>query len=261
MKRVVVSCLALTAVAFVLPACAGAEGEGEGEGEGEVEPACTEPTDVECRDQSFQNLAMSDTMNMRAITDDGGEVHVDATAGGFGGGEGWVYGKFTDDGFKSVHVADDASFDSMGWDLGFRRFVIRLNSGVGGPSCVTAVNLGAGTAFDDVTDAPDVSELEAESYFIPDDNCRLVPDGSGLETSPGTLLQNYWQYSNQNCLQMTENVYAIQLADGRFVKLEVFGYYQSPSGDPLAAQVACNEEGAASQPSESGHIRFRWSFL
>lgn len=263
MKRVVVSFLALIAVALTLPACAGAEGEGEGEGEGE--PACTEPTDVPCRDQSFQQLRMSDDLNAREITDtdagDWHEVYVDSTTGGLNGPDGYIYGKFTDDGFEKVAILDDASYDSMDWDMSFRRYVIRLNSGTGGPSCVTGAALGG--TFEAATEPPPEDELLAEAYFIEADGCRFEADGSGLDSAPGTVLQNFWEYSPQNCLQMTGNVYAIQLADGRFVKVEILAYYQSNSGDPLAAQALCNDEGSpGAQGTYAGaHIRFRWSFL
>lgn len=253
---------------FVVPALTACpNGAGEGEGEGEGEPVCTEPTDVECRDDSFQQLAMTDDPNPRELEDtdlgDFHEVRVDATAGGFNAPapDGYIYGKFTDDGFVKVDVLDDASFDSMDWDVAFRRFVIRLNSGVGGPSCVTAANLGDNTAFAAVDSVPDGAEFNAESYW--GDGCSFQADGSGLPTAPGTVLQNYWSYSPDGCLQMTGNVYVLQLADGRFVKMNVAAYYEATGAgeDPLDAQLACDTDGAATQPNTSAIIRFRWAFL
>jgi hypothetical protein len=230
----------------------GDEGEGE-EGEGEL--ACTEPTEPECQDASFQDLAMSDNASTRTILDTvaGGvhEVEVDSTAGGFNGTDGFIYGKFTDDGFVKVDIADFDSFASMDWDIGFRRYVVRLNSGVSGPSCVAAANLGD-DAFESITALPSGAEFRVEEYM--DDTCALIPDGSGLPTSPGTAMQNYWTYPG--CVAMTHNIYAISLADGRTVKIEMQRYYL-----PEAAQDLCDEDGELANNAVGGNIRFRWAWL
>jgi hypothetical protein len=223
-------------------------------------PVCEQPTEPPCRDQTLAQIDVNPTAVGTGAIDntpdgDGFATTVDATAGGFGGDGAYVYGHFSDDGLVKVEVTDDDSFGSMDWDIGFRRYVVRLNSGDGGPSCVGAANLGAAKAYDDVTAVPDGAEMKTEDFM--NDSCELIPDGSGLPTAPGVLLQNYWDYTPENCLGMTDNVYLIQLASGRHLKLVVTQYY-----DPPEAQDACQQGsfGDFSSP-QSAHLHLRWAFL
>ncbi len=218
-------------------------------------PVCTDAQTVPCRDSAFQALSMKDAIAPGLVQDelvDGvHETHVDASAGGFQNTtDGWVYGKFTDAGFVKVEILDDDSFESLDWDLAFRRFVIRTNSGTGGPSCVGTADFGPGDFADDVATADATFRLE--NFF--DDACGLIPDGSGLATAAGTVMQGYWHYSNENCLQMTDNVYVLQLADGSLVKLQVYAYYA------VTAQEECDTTGGTT-PLQSANIRFRWEKL
>lgn len=227
----------------------------------EVEPVCTEPTEPPCRDQTLASIDVNPTqvgagVIENAARDAGGfDTHVDATAGGFGGNGAYVYGRFTDDGLEKVEVNDDDSFGSMDWDIGFRRFVIRLNGGDGGPSCVSAANAGLSTPFDDLDEVPEGADFQMDDFMT--ESCELIPDGSGLETAPGVTMQNFWDYTPENCLGMTGNTYLLELASGRHVKLVVTQYY-----DPPEAQQAC-EEGAFGDfdGEESGHLHFWWAFL
>ena len=54
---------------------------------------------------------------------------------------------------------------------------------------------------------------------------------------------------------MTGNVYVVQLADGRHVKLQVASYY-SP-----AAQTQCDTQGTLPGVTGSGNVRIRWAYL
>lgn len=217
---------------------------------------CTEPATVACRDQSLVALNMNPEEVTPGLIDntalaEGFHTKVDATAGGaFGGTGGFVYGKFTDDGLVKVALTDDASFESMDWDISFRRFVIRLNSGTGGPSCVTAARTGPTTDF--ACPEVDVAQLEfnAEQYMS-EGTCDLIPDGSGLG-SAGVVLQNYWDYPG--CVQMTGTVYFVSLANGRHVKLVVTHFYDE------AAQQDCQETDATDS-SGSGNIQLDWAFI
>ncbi len=227
----------------------------------DIEPICTEPVaDVLCRDQSLVAL----NMDAENVTDGDienealdGFTHstVDADVGGLSN-PGYVYAKFTEDGLERVEVTDDESFESMDWDIAFHRFVIRLNSGVGGPSCVTAARTGTGTDFalftrETLDSVSEELDFNAEQYMT-EDSCDMIPDGSGLPNSPGVVLQNYWTYVN--CVQMTGNVYVVELADGHHVKLLVTHFYDD------AAQTECNDTGS-NTPSGSGHIQLHWAFL
>ena len=247
--------LAVAATACDAPAAS--EGEGEGEGEGEnLGPTCTEPAVVECEDEVFVALTMDLNANAPGLIDstpvDGVfEVDVDARAGGFGGTQGWVYGAFTDDGLLKVELSDIDSLGSMDWDIAFRRFVIRVNSGYGGPSCVTAARTAADTDFDALAAVPAGLRFNSEEFMSDPEGCTVVADGSGLG-SPGVVLQNWWSYPD--CVATTGNVYVLSLKDGRRLKLVVTQFY---GGD--GAQDSCND--LSETTGESGRIKLRYAFF
>ncbi|MBW2524190.1 MAG: hypothetical protein JRI23_08440 [Deltaproteobacteria bacterium] len=180
---------------------------------------------------------------------------IDATAGGFGAPDphSYVYGRFTDEGLEKVLISDTQSLTSMDWDIGFQRFIIRINSGNSGPSCVSRAQLAGPPEYDTVTEVPTGLTYSEDEYFTP--NCTMIEDGAGLE-SPATVLGGYWTYTDNHCLQMTENVYVLQLPSGRHIKLEVTHYYLAD------AQEDCNTTGSV-DPATAGsaNIRIRWAFL
>ncbi len=226
---------------------------GPDDGEG-LEAVCTEKTEVPCQDESFENLEMFDNVTDGVVEEISGGPdfvhHVDATAGGFGNiNESYNYVRFTDDGLEKVEISDSDAFDSLDWDMAFQRFIVRLNSGVSGPSCVTAARTATGTEFDDVSSVPDGLTFNAEQYFDEEADCTLQEDGSGLG-SPGVVLQSYWEYPG--CVKMTGNVYVVQLASGRHVKLQILAYYSD--------QDACDIDGAPIAGT-SGQMKFKWSWL
>ncbi len=223
-----------------------------------ISPACTEPTEVVCRDANTeQTLDMNpNDVTAGVITDeDKGDrfhAHIDASVGGIGG-TGYVYAKFTDTGLERVDITDDESFDSMDWDIAFHRFVIRLNSGTGGPSCVTAARTAPDTDFASLDSVDDNLEFHAEA-FMSQDGCTIIPDGSGIG-APGTVLQNFWEYSTQQCLQMTGFVYVVELADGHHIKLTVTNFYDD------AAQAECQTDGTLAASHQSAQIQLDWAPL
>ena len=214
---------------------------------------------VACTDQSVQTLNLFRTVSTATITNtaSGSEWAslVDATAGAsdtsLSPTQSYVYAKFTDTGLMRVDVSDEGAFMSQDWDIAFRRFVIRLNSGISGPSCVTGARTATGTTFDAVTTVPPDLAYRTEEYFTA--TCDYVPDGSGL-MSPGTALQSFWEYPS--CVKMTKNVFVLQLADGRHVKLVVTSYY-SP-----AVQMKCDTAGGMpTPPTGAAHVGVRWAFV
>ena len=219
-------------------------------------PACTEPTAPPCVDESFLELNLFAATSPAAITNTadgaGWQTHVDATGGGFSPSQSYVYARFTDEGLVKVEVGDEAAFDSTEWDIAFRRFIVRLNSGPSGPSCVSVARTGPTTDYETLDAVPSGLEYRSEEYFTA--SCEIVPDGSGLG-SPGTAMQSFWEYPG--CVQMTGNVYVITLASGRHLKLTVTSYYE------LAVQETCDTTGAIDMgsPSGAGNIRLRWAFL
>lgn len=179
---------------------------------------------------------------------------VDATAGGFNANppHAYVYARFTDEGLTKVELTDEDALESMDWDIALRRYVIRLNGGASGPSCVTAARTPPNTDFATATPPADEQLYRLDSHYT--EGCDFVGDGSGLETSPATALSSYYSYNG--CVQMTGNVYVVRLADGRYVKLTVTGYYY-----PADRQAFCDETSQPPMPSGSGQIGLRWAFV
>lgn len=212
-----------------------------------------EPT---CVDQQLTELTMFETASDAAAptNEDLGDglwrTTIDSTGGGFNPSEAYVYLRFTETGVEKVDVSDYDSFESSEWDFSVRRFILRLNSGVAGPSCVTGARTASGTEIETLDAVPEGLSYRAESYYTED--CSYVDDGAGIG-SPGVALASFWRY--EGCVQMTGNVYVIELANGRHVKLEVETYYSA------SAQQTCNETGSAPMPSGSGNFQILWGYL
>jgi hypothetical protein len=217
-------------------------------------PVC-DPVAPPCIDEQIGALDLFAPVSDGSITEEGstaGEFTtlIDATGGGLMPSESFVYARFTPTGLVKVEVGDEGAFDSTEWDIAVRRYVLRINSGVGGPSCVTAARTAPGTTFESLTTVPDGLAYRTEEYFT--DTCELVPDGSGLG-SAATALASFWTY--EMCVEMTGNVYVVQLANGSRVKLEVLSYYEP------GPQATCNETHMVPMPSGAGNVRIRWAFL
>lgn len=230
-------------------------------------PTCTPHAPI-CQDTQIAELLLYDTPAAAGlVTEEGttaGEftTHIDATAmpGGAMGTTpttSYVYARFTDTGLEQVLLSDEDAFASTDWDISFRRFVIRLNSGVSGPGCVTGARVIGDPAFDAVTEVPAGLSLYDETYYTESSpgSCTIVGDGSGLPGSPDAVLAGYWRYSSSMCLSMSGYVYVIATGSGRHVKAQVLSYY-SP-----ANQVICDAGGTPTPPSGSANFRVRWAFL
>ena len=219
-------------------------------------PTCEEH-EVPCSDQQVSTLQLKDDPSGGKIIEvsatAGVFVHeVDATAGGFNGTKGYTYARFTEAGLEAVDISDEDALESTAWDLAFRRFVIRLNSGVSGPACVTAATLPRGTEFDAIKDVADGLDFEDETYFDADANCKYRDDGSGIG-SPDTIMSSFWNYTS--CVQMTGRIFILALGDGRSVKVQILSYYEPD------IQAQCDEDGSAPTPNGSGTVRIQWAFL
>lgn len=233
-------------------------GGGAGGGGGSMGPCA--PATVACSDEIILGMNLQTDIAPGKITNTaqpaGGFLSkIDATAGGFGAPDpdSYVHARFTDMGLEKVDISDQDSLDSMDWDIAFRRFIIRINSGSSGPSCVTAARVPGAVVFDDYNAAPDSLTYKPDVYFT--DSCELIPDGSGLG-SPATVLSSFWNYPG--CVQMTDHVYVVALRDGRKVKATVQAYYDDASQDTCdACTMSC--EGLPLK--NSANIQLRWAFL
>lgn len=210
---------------------------------------------MRCTEQSIDELDLLTTASTGEVREESTtaaqfHTYVDARAGGVTANQSYTYAAFTPQGLARVEVDDQAALASMDWDTAFRRYVIRVNSGVSGPSCVSVARAPAGTSFESVTQVDSSWKFRTESYFT--EACQLVEDSSGIG-GPATALGSYWTYGG--CLAMSGDVFVLHLADGRLVKLQVTSYYE-PS-----AQETCNQTGSAPQPSGSAQLRLKWAFL
>ena len=244
---------------ITLMACGTNANNGAG---GDMQPAACVPHIVQCTDQSIQQLGLFDTPNLANLANSENTsptgttftTKIDATGGGLSPSKSFVYAKFTANGLARVDVSDETAFVSTDWDIAFRRFVIRTNSGVSGPGCVTVARTASATTFDNLEFAPAGLMERSEEYFAdPSNACEYVPDGSGLG-SPGVAMQSFWTYPG--CVAMTDNVFVLTVAGGKKVKLVVDSYY-TPS-----VQDVCDNTGALpAGASGAGNVVVKWAFL
>jgi hypothetical protein len=213
---------------------------------------------VPCEDEVFLNMNLQAEPAPGEITnmaEGAGWISlIDATAGGpfATDPDSYTYGKFRDAGLEKVAISDEQSLGSSDWDIAFRRYVVRINSGYSGPSCVTAARIPGMGDYDGTTVVPGGLTYREDDYFT--ESCTIIPDGSGLPNSPATALSSYWTYPG--CVAMTGNVFVIALADGRQLKLQVTHFYNE------AAQEECDTTGMVPMMgNDSGNFRVRWAFL
>ena len=208
------------------------------------------------------NLQTEKADGLITNTVDGGIWHttVDATAGGAFAAtpDSFVYAAFVDGGLLKVNYGDEEALESNRWDIAFRRFIIRLNSGVSGPGCTVATKLPAATDFANVVETPATAAFAAEAFFTAEPQCDLIDDGSDMD-SPATVLSGYFQYAlgNPGCVQMTGSVYIVRTLSGRHVKLEVTHFYND------TAQATCQSDPAdfSTMGAGAANIQLRWAFL
>jgi len=213
---------------------------------------CTEAQEVACVDDMILDLSFHNTVSTSTVenSQDGADwvTSVDATAGGFqnAANNPWVYIKFTAQGAEKVEISDEEALESLEWHIAAHRFKLRLNSGNGGPSCVTAAAM-LESDYTTLNASPDGLTYYEESFYSAD--CTLIEDSYGLG-SPQVFMSNWWEYPG--CVATTGVPYLLQLDDGRIMKLKVEAYYAS-------GQDSCNAHG--SMGSGSGNFTWRWRFL
>ena len=215
--------------------------------------ATCEPTPVECEDSLYLDLSLQDDISDGEVvnTTEGDDfiLEIDATAGGYQSASSnpWIYIKFTNNGAEKVDITDEEALDSQEWDMSLRRFLVRLNGGSSGPSCVGAAVFLEET-YSSLTSVPEGVPFVVDGYYTSD--CSFINDSSGLPNSPQTAMNPWWDYPG--CVATTGYPFVIQLADGVLIKLVVESYYSS-------GQENCNENGAMG--TGSANFRMRWTFM
>lgn len=236
-----------------LPACGGA-GDSDSDSGAALDPVCTEAAAIDCEDAIILDLALQDDKvsdGEVANSQDGADwiTTVDATAGGYGNESThpWVYVKFTENGAERVDINDEDALESMDWDVAARRFILRLNGGSSGPSCVGATPF-LQKSYAELTSIPDGTTYYQDDFYT--DDCTIINDSSGLPGSPQVAMASWWSYDG--CLVTTGHPFLIQRADGRVVKLVVEQYYAEGQED-------CNESGTPGQ--DGATFQWRWTFM
>lgn len=221
----------------------------------ERDPVCEEPSEVGCVDEIILDLSLHDDLVSEGEVEneqDGDDwvTVADASAGGMYEADQnpWLYLRFTEDGLQRVDIDDETALEEMTWHLAARRYIVRLNSGTSGPSCVGGAEVNRDYADVELADA-EAAVFGIERFY--DEDCTIVEDDSNLPGSIETVLGAWWEYGN--CVETTDQAFVVQLDDGQFVKLLIEQYYK---GD---GQDECNDEGTTN--NESGIYTFRWRFL
>ncbi len=249
---------------LILTGCAPALAGCGGEDEPPAPPAfnCTSPTPPPCTDALLLELNLQQEVAPGLITSfvENGvwRSTVDATAGGAfaSSPDSYVYARFADEGLVKIEIDDETALEVIQWDIAFRRYVIRINSGDSGPGCTTAARLPPALAFESVSEPPADAIDRVDDFFTDAPSCEFINEGSGLPGSPATALSGYWSYPG--CVQMTYAVYLLELRDRRHVKLQVTHYYND------ANQPICQETpGSFDQMGATGAatIQLRWAFV
>jgi hypothetical protein len=244
----------ILALAVLLAGCASPHDDSDTDTAVGPEPVCEEPREVDCVDSLFLDLSLNVGSVSEGTVDtvaDGADFvsRVDATAGGLQNApeNPWIYMRFTPEGLEKVPLDDEEALSSMAWHIAAKRYILRLNGGSSGPSCVAATALLSST-YDALDAVPDGARFLEDDYYTAD--CTLINDSSGLPGSPQVVLAPWWSYPG--CVATTGTPFLVALDDGRVVKFMVESYYEQ-------GQERCNEEGVMG----SGSARFiwRWRFL
>ena len=162
--------LPLTCLFLAWAACTGGEKNDDTGAQGDTgesgdtgtttDAVCTDPVEPSCIDDMILDLSLQATKTSDGEvvdTPDGADfvTTVDASAGGYNNADknAWTYVSFSADGTSKVDIDDESALESMEWDLAFKRYIIRVNSGDSGPSCVGAATM-SGNTYADVTSIP-----------------------------------------------------------------------------------------------------------
>ncbi len=226
---------------------------------GQPSSLCPDLEEPPCLDDMIWDLSLQTEVSggdVTTVTDgDDFVTVVDAQAGGVNNASDnpWVYVRFDASGASRVDIDDETSLESADWHLAARRYLVRLNSGDGGPSCVGA---DAVTGFDyaDIGSAPTDASYEEEDFY--DDDCEIIPDSSGLgDASPKFALDGWWEFkkgSGMGCVGTTMKPFVVQLETGEVIKLVIETYYGEGQED-------CNSNGTTG--SDSAMLTLRWRIL
>jgi hypothetical protein len=131
---------------------------------------------------------------------------------------------------QRVDITDVQARTSKDWDIAFKRWQIKLNSGDSGPGGVTVATV-ANQELAQVTMVP-VGPYVADSYF--NAKCELKTDPIG---GLGTALSDWYEYDQNNKLTPLKQVFVLPRRDGKgHIKLQILGYYSGMFGGIYSLQ-------------------------
>lgn len=209
---------------------AGAGGSGSAGAPGDAGAGPGTPTPRPCSGALKQSLSLVDEVSSSAVStvsEGDGErtIYVDASAGGIEGQDqhAWVYISLQTG--EAVALTDLEALESKGWDLAFKRFLVRTNSGDSGPGEGGAIRI----ALDwDQVDASTLGSktLPGEEWF--DADCMLEVDVNN------ELITSFTGWSEYNeathVLNAAKVTYIAAAADGTLYKVAILDYYGTPAG-------------------------------
>jgi hypothetical protein len=163
-------------------------------------------------------VACSDkkTTNPNPTTSDSTTVWVDDTSGTYwrstvDGSSGDTWKQFSFSSKDTMPVADDQALTDTTWDIAFRRTIVKINGGVSGSRSLAGVDL-ASVGSPDSIDFAGVLDTTG----IGDDDWQ--PDSYDYAI-------DQWFTYNHPLFVLTNYVYTIKDASGKYVKFTVSGMY------------------------------------
>lgn len=208
----------------------GSAGNGSAGAPGDGGAGSDTPPPRPCSGALKQSLSLVDEVSTAAVStvsESGGEriVYVDATAGGIEGQDRhpWVYVSLQTG--EAVALTDLEALESKGWDLAFKRFLVRTNSGDSGPGEGGAIRI----ALDwDQVDGSTLGSksLPAEDWF--DADCMLEVDVNNELITSFTGWSEYDE--SAHVLNAAKVTYIAAAADGTLYKVAILDYYGTPAG-------------------------------
>lgn len=160
------------------------------------------------------------------------ETNIDASSY-----DNWVYYDF--DAKDQITIADPMA--SNAWELGFKRFMIKLNGGASGNAAMVAVAL-SNDSFTARLQAPNPFSpqlTDVANAGDPSDACRPTTSGVLFALLNSTVSPNAcWFSYSVGVLTPRDVVYVLKTAQPKYYKLRILSYY-GPTGT-------------------SGRFRFQW---
>jgi hypothetical protein len=223
--------LALFAIASSLAACSSEPLTGDTTGGGSNAGGKQSMEPRPCSGALKQSLSLVDevsTATVATLDEVGSErtLYVDASAGGIDGQDQhpWVYLSLATG--KAVAVSDLDALSQTSWDLAFKRFLVRTNSGDSGPGQGGAIRIAL--PWDQVESATLGSKaVPVEEWF--DADCMLQVDMATMELI--TTFSGWSEYDDVNhVLSAADVVFIVKSAAGELYKLQILDYYSTPTG-------------------------------